>query len=190
MPKILMAECMHEVSSFNPVPSGYGHFDIQRGEEMLAQRGLNTAIGGALSVFEARSDVQTVPVYSAQSGSAGILSAAGWQQLSSELLQAIAARIHDVDAAYISLHGAMGAEGELAPEGSLLTRIRQLAGPDMPIVISLDLHGILTEKMLGQVDGVAIYPPIRMWTSETPECVRPGCCWISSTGGWPRSLPA
>ena len=51
----------------------------------------------------------------------------------------------------------MGAEGELDPEGFLLTRIREMAGRDIPIVISLDLHGILTDRMLRQVDGLAIY---------------------------------
>ncbi|NNC00783.1 microcystin degradation protein MlrC, partial [Corallococcus exiguus] len=35
--------------------------------------------------------------------------------------------------------------------------IREMAGPKMPIVISLDLHGILTDKMLRQIDGLAIY---------------------------------
>ena len=51
----------------------------------------------------------------------------------------------------------MGADGELDPEGHLLTEIRRMAGPDMPIVISLDLHGILTDRMLRQIDGLAIY---------------------------------
>ena len=32
-----------------------------------------------------------------------------------------------------------------------------MAGPDKPIVISLDLHGILTDRMLRQIDGLAIY---------------------------------
>ena len=27
----------------------------------------------------------------------------------------------------------------------------------MPIVISLDLHGILTDRMLRQIDGLALY---------------------------------
>jgi microcystin degradation protein MlrC len=35
--------------------------------------------------------------------------------------------------------------------------VRRVAGPDVPIVISLDLHGILTDRMLRQVDGLAIY---------------------------------
>ncbi|HEX5326931.1 MAG TPA: M81 family metallopeptidase [Acetobacteraceae bacterium] len=157
MPRILIAECMQEISSFNPIPSDYGYFHIQRGEQLLHQRGLNTAVGGALQVFEAAGDVTLVPTYGARSGSAGLLSAAGWRRLSSELLDAVAARIKDVDAAFISLHGAMGADGELDPEGYLLEHIRELAGPDVPIVISLDLHGILTERMLRQVDGLAIY---------------------------------
>ncbi len=157
MPRILIAECMQEISSFNPIPSDYGYFHIERGEEMLGQRGLNTAIGGALSVFEAAGDVTLVPTYGARSGSAGLLSAAGWRRLSSELLDAVAGGINDVDAVFVSLHGAMGADGELDPEGFLLERIRQMAGPAMPIVISLDLHGILTDRMLRQIDGLAIY---------------------------------
>src|SRR3954452_3425658 len=62
-----------------------------------------------------------------------------------------------IDGVYVSLHGAMGAEGELDPEGFLLTEIRRIAGPAVPIDISLDLHGILTDRMLRQIDGLAIY---------------------------------
>jgi microcystin degradation protein MlrC len=51
----------------------------------------------------------------------------------------------------------MGADGEFDPEGYLLTEIRRLTGPDKPIVISLDLHGILTDRMLQQINGLAIY---------------------------------
>jgi microcystin degradation protein MlrC len=157
MPKLLIVECMQEISSFNPLPSQYENFHIERGEELYAQRGLNTAIGGALSVFEAAPDVTLVPAIGARAGSAGLLSAEAWQRLSSEILEAVKTRIAGVDGIYVSLHGAMGADGELDPEGYLLTAIRRMAGPDMPIVISLDLHGILTDRMLRQIDGFAIY---------------------------------
>ena len=33
MPRILIIECMQEISSFNPVPSGYDSFHVERGEE-------------------------------------------------------------------------------------------------------------------------------------------------------------
>ena len=47
----MIVECMQEISSFNPVPSDYSYFGVQRGAELLAQRGLNTGIGGALEVL-------------------------------------------------------------------------------------------------------------------------------------------
>jgi microcystin degradation protein MlrC len=156
MPKILIAECMQEISSFNPLPSHYENFRVGRGEELYDQRGLNTAIGGALSVFEGRG-AAVVPTYAARAGSAGILSAAGWERLSREFLEAVEPHARAVDGIYVSLHGAMGAEGELDPEGHLLTEVRRMAGPDVPLVVSLDLHGILTDRMLRQIDGLAIY---------------------------------
>jgi microcystin degradation protein MlrC len=155
MKRIMIVECMQEISSFNPVPSEYSYFGIQRGAELLAQRGLNTSIGGALAVFEGAAEV--VPVFSARSGSAGLLSAEGWKRLSGELREAVAAAMTDIDGIYVSLHGAMGADGELDPEGWILKQVRALAGPAVPIVMSLDLHGILTDRMLKQVDGLAIY---------------------------------
>ncbi|WP_210484703.1 M81 family metallopeptidase [Microvirga antarctica] len=157
MPKILIAECMQEISSFNPLPSRFENFHIERGEELYAKRGLNTSIGGALGVFEAQPDVTIVPVISAHAGSGGLLAADGWQRLSHEILEACRANLDGVDGIYLSLHGAMGAEGELDPEGHLLTELRRMAGDAVPIVITLDLHGILTDRMLRQIDGLAIY---------------------------------
>lgn len=155
--RVLIAECMQEISSFNPLQSQYEDFRIETGEALMAGRGLNTAIGGALSVFEGRSDVSVVPTIAARANSAGILSEQGWLRLLAEVLRAIVSHAGKVDALYISLHGAMGAVGEPDPEGLLLAEIRSAFGSDVPIVISLDLHGILTDRMLRQVDGLTAY---------------------------------
>ncbi len=74
MARILIIECMQEVSSFNPVSSELKDFAIQRGEEMMVQAGLNTAVGGAIAEFGKCSDIHVVPLLSARAGSAsGIL---------------------------------------------------------------------------------------------------------------------
>lgn len=156
-PRILVAECMQEISSFNPLPSTYANFHIEHGPQMLAQKGINTCMGGALAVFD---EVGFEPVLTmgARAGSAGLLCAEGWQRLQGELLQSIAEQAGSgIAGVYFSLHGAMAADGELDPEGHLLTETRKLVGPAMPIVISLDLHGILTDRMLRQIDGLAIF---------------------------------
>ena len=156
-PRILLAECMQEISSFNPLPSGYENFHLERGAQMLAQRGLNTSLGGALAVFE-ETGMEPVLAIGARAGSAGLLSAAGWKRVSTEVLEAVAAQAATgIQGVYFSLHGAMGADGELDPEGHLLTETRRIVGRDVPIVISLDLHGIMTDRMLRQINGVAIY---------------------------------
>jgi microcystin degradation protein MlrC len=157
MPTILIAECMQEISSFNPLQSTFADFRIRRGIELLEQRGLNTAIGGAMQIFDGRKDVTILPTVSATAPSAGILAADGWKQLSREVMAAIKKQAGKADAVFFSLHGAMGAVGELDPEGWLLRETRKLVGPAMPIVVSLDLHGILTERMLAAIDGFTIY---------------------------------
>ncbi len=156
MKRILIVECMQEISSFNPLPSGYENFHIQRGNALLDQRGTNQGVSGALRVFDAEG-VTVVPTISARSGSAGQLAADGWKRLSAEVLDSVRANAQGIDGVYFSLHGAMGADGELDPEGYLLENVRKIFGPKIPIVISLDLHGILTDRMLRNCDGFAIY---------------------------------
>ncbi|RWL81969.1 MAG: M81 family peptidase [Mesorhizobium sp.] len=67
------------------------------------------------------------------------------------------------DGALINLHGAMVAEGCEDPEGEVLARLRTVFGPDAPIVVTLDLHANVTEKMAANASAliaVRTYPHI------------------------------
>lgn len=158
MHRIVTAECKQEVSSFNPHPSSYADFRIVSGHDMFDyHRGVGEEVGGALSVFDQAADIEVVPALGASSiTSGGILDADSFRRLSSEFLDALTAAA-PVDAAYLSLHGAMQADGENDPEGFLLQETRRILGADTPIVISLDLHGILTDRMLQHSDAVVVY---------------------------------
>ncbi|SVE21888.1 uncharacterized protein METZ01_LOCUS474742, partial [marine metagenome] len=145
MPRILVAVCKQEISSFNPVVSRYEDFSIQRGDELFVHhRDIESETNGALEVFGQRSDVEVVPAWGAQAGSGGPLVQDDFERLAAECIEAVAAHAGQVEAFYFSLHGAMGATGELDPEGYLLQEARRLLGREIPLVISLDLHGILT----------------------------------------------
>ncbi|MCP4877099.1 MAG: M81 family metallopeptidase [Gammaproteobacteria bacterium] len=65
--------------------------------------------------------------------------------------------MQSVDAIYLDLHGAMVVEHLEDGEGELLRHVRELVGPDLPIVISLDLHANVTEGMVACSDAMAIY---------------------------------
>src|SRR5579859_397326 len=158
MVRILVGECKQEVSSFNPSPSHLQDFVVLTGGAILdAHREGRVELGAALSIFSQRPDIEIVPTYSARSiTSSGTLTAADFRRLAQDFLEQVRAA-GAVDAAYLSLHGAMSAEGEGDPEGYLLQEIRGILGEEIPIVISLDLHGILTDRMLQHIDGLTVY---------------------------------
>lgn len=156
--KILIAECKQEVSSFNPVASHYEDFDVNWGDDILQfHRGRQLEVGGALSVFDAREGVELIPTYSARSiTSGGTLAAPDFTRIIGEFLSAIQAA-PSVEGVYFSLHGAMAAENEDDPEGYLLQETRKILGESIPIVVSLDLHGVLTDRMLQHADAIVAY---------------------------------
>ena len=156
MTRILIADMKQETATFNPAPTTYDCFRIYHGEQLLeAFRESDTEIAGALAVFSSRDEIDIVPAMAADSVSGGPIPTADLDRLIDELVDSVQ-NAGAVDAAYFCLHGAMAGETEPDPEGALLVRCRDILG-DIPIVISLDLHAILTERMLEAADIVVPY---------------------------------
>lgn len=158
MSRIILAECKQEVSTFNPAPSHYTDFRVVRGPAMLDfHRGGGQEVAGAMSVFEKDSNIKLLPTFGASANtSGGILKAECFQQLCADFCESLK-NAGGADAAYFSLHGAMQAENEDDPEGFLLEEARRILGERIPFVVSLDLHGVLTDKMLKLSDAVVAY---------------------------------
>ncbi len=158
MPRILIAECKQEVSTFNPHLSGYGDFGIRRGDELLSyHRTVRNEVGGAVSVFDQTPGVELVPAYSAFFiTSGGTLAQPDWELIANEFLDSLRSA-PPVDGVYFCMHGAMASEHELDPEGWLLEEARKILGEAVPIVVSLDLHGILTDRMVRHSDAIVAY---------------------------------
>ena len=70
------------------------------------------------------------------------------EKISTEYLQSIKIHKENIDGIYLSLHGAMQGVSENDPEGWILKKTREIFGKSIPIVFSMDLHGILTKKMI------------------------------------------
>lgn len=158
MPKILIAECRQEVSTFNPSLSHYADLGIRHGQELVKyHRGVRNEITGALKVFDGNPDIEVIPTYSALLiTSGGTLAAPDWRRIADEFLAAVRAA-PQVDGIYFCLHGAMASEEELDPEGYLLTETRKIVGEGVPMVTSFDLHGILTDRMVAACDAIVVY---------------------------------
>jgi microcystin degradation protein MlrC len=158
MARILVAECKQESSSFNPVSSRYEDFSIAAAEDVVGRhRGVRSEMAGALSVFGERPGIRIAPAYSARAiTSGGEVEAAAFDRIAHEFLEGVRGA-GPVDAVYYALHGAMVARNEDDTEGHLLAETRKIVGEKIPIVASLDLHGILTDRMLQHADAVVMY---------------------------------
>ena len=62
-----------------------------------------------------------------------------------------------VDMVLLGMHGAMVAEGYDDAEGDLITSVRQIVGPDVPIGGELDLHCHLTQQMADDATVLIAY---------------------------------
>lgn len=62
-----------------------------------------------------------------------------------------------VDAVYICSHGGSLATADLDNDGTLAVRIRDCVGPDVPIVVTHDLHCNVSERMVDAIDALVTY---------------------------------
>lgn len=61
------------------------------------------------------------------------------------------------DAVYISNHGAMISTSGSDPDGELYALVREVIGPAVPVVSTVDLHANISERMVESVDAIVSY---------------------------------
>ncbi|HEX7102486.1 MAG TPA: M81 family metallopeptidase [Nitrolancea sp.] len=166
--RIAIGGISHETNTFCTGLSTVENFKLgewSEGEEIIAQHaGVRDYEGGILEAAE-RLSIEVAPTFSAQAQPSGTISKEAYDLLSGQLLAALRSA-GKVDGYCLSLHGAGVAEGIDDLEGTLLAEIREQAGPDLPIVVTLDLHGNLTQAMLDNATallGVHLYPHSDMY---------------------------
>src|SRR5262249_11060514 len=66
-------------------------------------------------------------------------------------------RESQADGLLLALHGAMVAQSHLDADGEVLERVRRAVGRDLPIAVTLDLHGNLSQRLLDHCDLAVAY---------------------------------
>ena len=150
MKRVLVGKLKQETATFNPTPTRYERFQVHFGGDVLAAcRGTRTELAGALDVLDG-ADVEIVPAMAAEAVPGGAIPSRDLDRLLEEMAAAVRAH-KDVDGVVLCLHGAMAGTEEGDPEGRLLGEIRKILGR-APIVVSLDLHAVLTDAMVRAAD--------------------------------------
>jgi microcystin degradation protein MlrC len=145
----IIIECNH----LGGTPADIDHFrctELRLGEEILRQE--SGVVGGMLGVLRERG-VDVAPLVVASACPSGPLTSACYRQLKSEMIDRLS-RAMPVEGVLLALHGAAAAEDAGDLEGDLLTAVRGLIGPNVPVVVTLDLHADVTEPMVRCADAI------------------------------------
>ena len=158
-----------ETNTFQREPTTLADFErpgfgvVARGEEILDLEGTGTVYGGVVAEAKALG-VELVPTTYGGVMPGGRVARSAFDTLRDEILVALRAAL-PVDGVLLVLHGAMALEDHDDGEGLLLDAVRDLVGPDVPIVAPLDLHTNLSDAMMAGADafvGYKEYPHVDM----------------------------
>ena len=157
--RVAVGQIYQETNSFSPRLTGIADFRsryLLKGTQLIDDlRGTQTEIGGFVQVLE-HANVTVIPTVAAWAMPGGRVEKDAYELLSQELLKSIQ-RQTQLDGVLLSLHGAMLTENLDDADGQLLEEVRQIIGPDCHLVVSLDWHANLTDRMLDATNIVVGY---------------------------------
>jgi microcystin degradation protein MlrC len=163
----------HETSTFTLVETNLDSFHqrgYQRGAEIIeTYRGTNSPIGGFIDGAE-KHGFELVPTAFAEAQPSAPTPRDIFDEILNDLLSGVA-DAGELDGVLLDLHGSMvvgnlgKADGIDDPEGHIMAAIRDIVGPNTPILAQLDIHSNVSARMIEVADvliGRESYPEVDM----------------------------
>lgn len=146
-----------EANSFNPILSTRETFTCKlEGNELATMRGTSLELGGVYACLDAAHDVEIIPGFFAQACTSGPVQGREFEYLKGRLLMSLK-NAGKIDGVLLVLHGAMQSETVDDCEGMIISEVRSMVGPDIPICASFDFHALMTRQMAENLDGASGY---------------------------------
>ena len=148
---IAIVDLEQETNIFSPLKTTLDDFklrDLHYGADILAASAVEKdQIAGFMEAVKefGAGKVEVVPIIQAKAMSGGPVERAVYNQFKKEIMDGLHG-IKKIDGIYLDLHGSMGVDGLIDPEGDILEAIRNEYGKELPIGTSYDLHANMTEK--------------------------------------------
>ncbi|HYI14503.1 MAG TPA: M81 family metallopeptidase [Thermomicrobiales bacterium] len=166
--RIVTGGIAQETNTFQWEPTTLDDFQkgssrIERGQQILDLAHTNLIYGGIVSEAQAQG-VELIATTYGHAVPGGRVSREAFETMRDEILEGIRSAL-PVDGVILGIHGAMALEHNDDGEGPLITAVRELVGPDVPIVAPLDLHTNLSDEMMAEANafiGYKEYPHIDM----------------------------
>ncbi len=162
-PRVALCGIRLESNAFSPVATEaeFRSLCYLTGDEIVeAARGGPSASAQEMNAFVGAMDAtgpwEPVPLLLAASHPWGPVDQLFFDQMVDETLTRLR-EAGSVDAVFVANHGAMVATDSPDPDGDMLSRIRTAVGPDVPIIVTLDLHANISEAMVDSATVLVAY---------------------------------
>ncbi len=191
MARIAFGGFQHETNTFAPSKATYDEFlkpgawpGLTRGGDLFAAiEGINIPVAGFVEAALAQGH-ELLPLTWTNATPSAHVTENAYERIAAMILEDLAG-LKNLDALFLDLHGAMVAEHVDDGEGELLRRVREVVGPDLPLVVSLDLHANVTAEMVELSDCLDIYrtyPHVDM-AATGRRCAQHLDALLNGTGG-------
>jgi microcystin degradation protein MlrC len=136
-----------EASTYNPSRSRAEDFRIVRGSALLEAPAF---------AFLREFDAEFLPTFYARAVPGAPMARETYDAFKGEVLERLKG-FEAVDGVYLCMHGAAFVEGLEDAEGDFITAVRQAVGPDLPVSVSYDLHGNVSQPIIDAIDMFTAY---------------------------------
>lgn len=157
--RIAVLGFLHESNTFLSNPTSYADFartTVTRGEAMIERwENAQHELGGMITVSR-EEGMSIAGGMAAIAIPSGTITSEAYEQIAGELLSSLRGAGY-VDGVLMALHGATVSKHFPDADGELLRRVRQVVGPDLPIIVTLDLHANISPQMVKNSNAIICY---------------------------------
>lgn len=156
--RIAIGGILHESNTFAGKPTGLEEFRVRchQGEEILTWwKGTHHEMAGFIEGAE-RFGFTPVPTLMTGATPGGAVTAEAFETLTGELIAGLKAAL-PVDGVLLAVHGAMVSEQYPDGDGEIIRRVREVVGPQVPLIVTHDFHANISPLMVEQATATVVY---------------------------------
>jgi len=149
----------HETNTFQSVKTDYEafeEFEFLRGNE-IAERHANSkfTLGGYFQAAQ-KFEFDLVPLLFAFAGPTGTVTKDAFDRISEEMIDLLKQN-GPWDGVLLAQHGGGVTEEYPDLDGEISRRVREVVGPDTPVVMTMDLHCNITQRQVANTEAIVAF---------------------------------